>query len=147
MLASSSSWIFFLLVGSHTSKPGSESTGSPQGCVLSPLLFLLLTHNPHCHLQTQPHHTAPDDTPWWWVSSAVGIKQHTRWRWSSWQRGAATTVLSSNQGDVNWLQPTCNMALPWPLGAALWRGVSSWLQTWPHQSAPRSLFNQHCATF
>ncbi|CAB1453022.1 unnamed protein product [Pleuronectes platessa] len=70
-------------VGSHTSKPTSESTGSPQGCVLSPLLFLLLTHNRTATFK--PNHITQllMIRPGGGVSSAVGMKRHTRWRWSS----------------------------------------------------------------
>ncbi len=57
-------------VGRNTSSTTTLSTGAPQGCVLSPLLFTLLTHN--CTAKSSSNHIIKlaDDT--WWGSGTAG---------------------------------------------------------------------------
>ncbi len=73
-------------VGRLSSSCLSLSTGSPQGCVLSPLLYTLYTHD--C---TPTHSSKPSSSslmiPPWWGSSLGETSPHTGTRWSSCQCG------------------------------------------------------------
>ncbi|KAK3552526.1 hypothetical protein QTP86_013893, partial [Hemibagrus guttatus] len=53
-------------IGNSTSSTTTLSTGAPQGCVLSPLLFTLLTQGLYSNAQLQPHHQVHDDTTGVW---------------------------------------------------------------------------------
>ncbi len=64
---------------------------APQGCVLSPLLFTLLTHD------CTPSHNSNLSlslrmTRLWWVSLATEMRQTTGARWAAWPGGAGTTI-------------------------------------------------------
>lgn len=50
----------FVRVGNHTSSIISLSIGSPQGCVLSPLLFTMMTHD--CRARFSTNHVVKNDT-------------------------------------------------------------------------------------
>ncbi len=52
----------FVRVGNHTSSVISLSTGSPQGCVLSPLLFTMMTHDCRARFSTNHVVKYADDT-------------------------------------------------------------------------------------
>ena len=80
-------------VGHHTSTALSLSTGSPQGCVLSPLLYSLYTHD--C---TPAHHNntivkfADDTTVVGPISGRTS--RHTEMRWCGCRHGAETITFS-----------------------------------------------------
>ncbi len=78
-------------VGHNTSSTTTLSTGAPQGCVLSPLLFTLLTHD--CTAKFSSNHIIKfaDDT------SVVGLisnndERTTERKWHSWLNGVALTT-------------------------------------------------------
>ncbi len=52
----------FVRIGNHTSSVISLSTGSPQGCVLSPLLFTMMTHDCRARFSTNHVVKYADDT-------------------------------------------------------------------------------------
>ncbi len=82
-------------VGHNTSSTTTLSTGAPQGCVLSPLLFTLLTHD--CTAKFSSNHIIKftDDT------TVVGLisnndEMHYRERkWHSWLSGVVLTICPS----------------------------------------------------
>ena len=81
-------------VGSQTSRTISVSTGSPQGCVLSPLLFSLLTHDCAARHSTNTSSSTPT-TQQWWGSSVTMMSLRTGSRWSCSLHGVNPTTLSS----------------------------------------------------
>ena len=81
-------------VGAHLSSALSISTGSPQGCVLSPLLYTLYTND------CIPSHPAIPSLSLrmiqrWWGSSQVGMRLHIGRRSKDCLHGVRRTTSSS----------------------------------------------------
>ncbi len=103
-------------VGHNTSSTTTLSTGAPQGCVLSPLLFTLLTHD--CTAKFSSNHIIKfaDDT------TVVGLISNndectTERKWHSWLNGVALTICPSmwvrqggcgglQEDELHWSPPT-----------------------------------------
>ncbi len=108
-------------VGHNTSSTTTLSTGAPQGCVLSPLLFTLLTHD--CTAKFSSNHIIKfaDDT------SVVGLisNNDTERKWHSWLNGVALTTCPSmwrRQRRLWWTSGETLLTTPhWPSTARLWR--------------------------
>ncbi len=106
-------------VGINTSSTITLNTGAPQGCVLSPLLFTLLTHD------CTPSHNSnlfikfADDTT---VVGLISNRGETisLWMWRRWRR----LLLTSGECTLSMLL--------WPSTVRLWRewaAPSSWVCT------------------
>ncbi len=119
-------------VGHNTSSTTTLSTGAPQGCVLSPLLFTLLTHD--CTAKFSSNHIIKfaDDT------SVVGLitttmKRTTERKWHSWLNGVALTTCPSmwkRQRRLWWTSGETLLTIPhWPSTPRLWR-ESAELNSW-----------------
>ncbi len=130
-------WILDFLTGrpqsvrvSHnTSSTTTLSTGAPQGCVLSPLLFTLLTHD--CTAKFSSNHIKfADDT----TMAATTMKRTTERKWHSWLNGVALTICPSMWRRQRRLWWTSGGRTPlttphWPSTARLWR-ESAALNSW-----------------
>ncbi len=129
-------------VGINTSSTITLNTGAPQGCVLSPLLFTLLTHDctpshnsnlfiKFADVTTAHRHTTLTFssslrmTRLWWVSLATEMRQTTGVRWAAWLDGAGSTIslwMWRRQRRLLLISGKCTLSmLLWPSTVRLWR--------------------------
>ncbi len=120
-------------VGHNTSSTTTLSTGAPQGCVLSPLLFTLLTHD--CTAKFSSNHIIKfaDDTTVVGLISNNDVKRTTERKWHSWLSGVALTICPSmwrRQRRLWWTSGETPLTTPhWPSTVRLWR-ESAALNSW-----------------
>ncbi len=150
------SWILDFLTGSsqvvrmgnNTSSPLILNTGAPQGCVLSPLLYSLYTHD--CTAthssnvivkfadDTTSHSTSTRPRSWWWITGDRAENTHpspsTRDLWSGWAALSSSAFtshhisVSSSWGGWGSLERAPESSDP--STPALWRA------SWPAVSPP-----------
>ncbi len=95
-------------VGSNTSSTITLNTGAPQGCVLSPLLFTLLTHD--C---TPSHNSVVHITEWWGVHITEDL---------SWTNNTAALAKKAQQ-RLYFLRKLRRARAPTPVICTFYRGT------------------------
>ncbi len=111
-------------VGINTSSTITLNTGAPQGCVLSPLLFTLLTHD------CTPSHNSNLFIKFVDDMTVVGListemRQTTGVRWAAWPGGAVPTIslwMWRRRRKLLLTSGECTLSmLLWPSTVRLWR--------------------------
>ncbi len=134
-------------VGSNTSSTITLNTGAPQGCVLSPVLFTLLTHD------CTPSHNSNLFIKFADGTTVVGLisnrDETTGARWAAWPGGAVTTIslwMWRRQRRLSLTSGECTLfMLLWPSMVRPWRewaAPSSWVYT-SQRTSPGPTTLQH----
>ncbi len=99
-------------VGINTSSTITLNTGAPQGCVLSPLIFTLLTHDCTPSLNSNLFIKFADDTT---VVGLISNRDETNYRsevshLAGWCRDNNLSECGEDEGDCCWLQESAHSA-------------------------------------